>query len=104
MPSGFFRGLVDHDAPIRRVVVVVAVLSFFASHKLALTLLVVSPIVFFNVQFLLGLMSPQVRGFLFDSALHAFDEIKRLLIFALIGLGLGLLGRAILKRGAITTR
>jgi len=84
--------------------VIVAVLSFFASNKLALTLLVVSPTVFFNMQFLLGLMSPQMCGFLFDGALHAFDEIKRPLTFALIGWGLGLLGRAILKVDAISTR
>jgi hypothetical protein len=76
---------------------IVAVLSFFARHKLALTLLVVSPIVFFNMQFLLGLMSPPMREFLFDSALHAFYEIQRPLIFALMGWGLGLLGRAFLK-------
>src|SRR5215475_2898667 len=76
---------------------VVAALSFFARHKLALTLLVVSPIVLFNMQFLLGLMSPPMREFLFDRAFHAFDETKRLLIFAFIGWGLGVLGRAILK-------
>jgi hypothetical protein len=42
-------------------------------------------------------MSPPMREFLFDSALHAFYEIKRPLIFALMGWGLGLLGRAFLK-------
>ena len=41
---------------------IVAVLSFF------LMLLVVSPIVFFNMQFLLGLMSPPMREVLFDRA------------------------------------
>src|ERR1700704_980992 len=76
---------------------IVAVSSFFARHKVALTLLVVSPAVFFNMQFLLGLMSPPMREFLFDSAFHAFDEIKRPLIFAFIGWGLGLLSHAILK-------
>jgi len=76
---------------------IVAVLSFFARHKLALTLLVVSPIVFFNMQFLLGLMSQPMREVLFDRVFHAFDEIKRPLTFAFIGWGLGLLSRAILK-------
>jgi len=45
----------------------------------------------------LGLMSPPMREFLFDSAFHAFDETKRPLVFAFIGWGLGVLGRAILK-------
>jgi hypothetical protein len=77
---------------------IVSVLSFFAKHKLGVALLVVSPIIFFNMDFLLGLMSPPMREVLFDSALHAFDEVTRPLIFALIGWGLGSLARAVLKR------
>jgi hypothetical protein len=55
---------------------IVAILSFFAKKKLTLTLLVVSPIVFFNMEFLLGLMSPSMREFLFEDALQAFDKIS----------------------------
>jgi hypothetical protein len=76
---------------------IVAALTFFARHKLRLTLLVVSPIALFNADFLLGLMSPLEREFLFDNALDAFDRLKLPLIFVLIGWGLGSLARAILK-------
>jgi len=81
---------------------VVAALSFFARHKLSLALLVVSPVVFFNMQFLLGLMSLPMREFLFDSALDSFDKTKWPLIFALIGWGLGSVASAILKRPPAT--
>src|SRR5262245_47971757 len=68
---------------------IVAILSFFARHRLGLMLLVVSPIVFFKMQFLLGLMSPQLREFksLVGGVLGAFDGVKWPLIFAAIGYG-----------------
>lgn len=76
---------------------VVAALSFFAQQKLRVALLVVSPIAFYEMEFLLGLISPAGREFLFINALDAFDKIKLPLIFALLGWGLGSLARAILN-------
>jgi hypothetical protein len=66
------------------------VLSFLAGHRLHVTLLVVLPVVLFNMQFLRGPMSPPTREFKFllYGALRAFDEAKGPLIFALIGWGI----------------
>jgi hypothetical protein len=77
---------------------IVSVLSFFARHKLGLAMLVASPVIFSNMDFLLGLMSPPTRELLFYNALFAFDRVKQPVIFALIGLALGSLASAILKR------
>jgi hypothetical protein len=79
---------------------IVGALSFFAKHKLGLMLLAVSPIVFFHMQFLLGLMSSPTPGLLFTYSVQFFDGIKQPLMFAFIGWGLGSLARAILKRPA----
>jgi hypothetical protein len=79
---------------------IVAVLNFFARHRLGLTLLVVSPIMFLKMEFLLGLMSPRLREFKFmlDGVLRAFEGVKWPLIFAAIGYGVGSLARVIVKR------
>jgi len=50
------------------------------------------------MDFLLGLISPLEWKFPFDGALTAFNHVTRSLIYALIGWGLGLPARAILKR------
>ena len=55
---------------------IVAALSFFARHKLRLALLVVSPIIFFHLDFLIFLLSPWAYGFLIDGAAFAFHKIK----------------------------
>jgi hypothetical protein len=81
----------------------IAALSFFAEHKLGLTLLVVSPIIFFHLDFLIFLQSPRTHDFLINGAVSAFYRIRRPLIFALIGWGLGLLARVVLKRPPVTS-
>ena len=79
---------------------IVAILSFFARHRLGLMLLVVSPIVFFKMKFLLGLMSPQLREFksLLGGVRGAFEGVKWPLIVAAIGYGVGSFARVIVKR------
>ena len=79
---------------------IVAILTVFARHRLYLPLLVVAPIVLFNMQFLLGLMSLPTLGFKFlvYDALGAFDKVKQPLIFALIGWGIGSVARASMRR------
>ena len=62
---------------------IAAMRTFFARHKLRLTLLVLSPIVSFSTQF--GAPAPPTRGFL-------------PLIFALIGWGIGSVAHAIVKQ------
>ena len=79
---------------------IVAASSFFARHKLRLALFVVSPVVFFNMEFLLGLISEPMRELLVESALGAFDRIKQPLIVVLVGWAIGSLASAILKRPA----
>lgn len=77
---------------------IVAVLSFFASHRLRLAALVVSPFVFSKMDFLFVAITPALRPLLFYDVLFALKEITPPLIFALIGWGLGSLASAILKR------
>jgi hypothetical protein len=62
---------------------IVAILSFFATHKLRLTLLVLSPIVFFSLQ--PKAAAPPTREFL-------------PLIFVLMGGGIGSAARAVVRR------
>jgi hypothetical protein len=83
--------------------IIVAALTFFATHKLGLALLVVSPIVFFNTEFLLDLLSPLDSNYLFYSARRAFDEVQPLLISTLLGWGLGSFACAILHRRSAAT-
>ena len=84
-------------------VAVVAALSFFATHRLGLALLVVSPIAFFNLEYLLDLISPMETAYLSYAARHALDEFKLPLISALLGWALGSLARATLNRRSAAT-
>jgi len=68
-----------------------------------LTLLVVSPIIFFHLDFLIFLQSPRTHDFLINGAVSAFYRIRGPLIFALSGWGLGLLARVVLKRPPVTS-
>ncbi|MBO0763008.1 MAG: hypothetical protein J2P50_00190 [Hyphomicrobiaceae bacterium] len=82
---------------------IVAVLSFFARHRLYLTLFVVSPIVLFGVQFLIGLMSQPTREFKFlvYYAFGAFDHVKWPLIVALLGWAIGSVAHASMRRPTV---
>jgi hypothetical protein len=78
--------------------VIVALLSFFAGHKLRLALFVVLPFVFLKMDFLFVAITPALRPLLFYDLLFALKDITRPLIFALIGWGLGSLASTIKKR------
>ena len=83
---------------------IVATLSFFAAHKVRLALLVVAPAIFFNLQFLLGLISFWPTGeLLLTEMTGALDRIKLPLIFSLGGCAVGSGARAMVKRSAETT-
>lgn len=90
----------ESDGLLVATAAIVAVLSFLAGHRLHVTLLVVLPVVLFNMQFLRGPMSPPTREFKFllYGALRAFNEAKGPLIFALIGWGIGSVTRGIARR------
>jgi hypothetical protein len=77
---------------------IVAGLGFFARRRLRLALLVVSPVLFFNMDFLLELISQPTLDVLAVNATFVVDHVKKPLIFALAGWALGLLARAIVTR------
>ena len=77
---------------------IIGVLSFFARRKLVLALLVVSPLVFFHLDFILGLLSPSVFDSLYVDAMFFYRDMKWPLIFALIGWGLGSSACILLRR------
>ncbi|HTO66288.1 MAG TPA: hypothetical protein VMM15_34130 [Bradyrhizobium sp.] len=76
---------------------VVAALRIFATHRLRLARLVIAPVVFFNVDYVLHDLA-----LLPDSGFHgtrrALDAVKLPLISALFGWGLGSSARATLNR------
>ena len=76
--------------------VVVAVLCLFAKHRLRLALLVLVPIVFLNLDFLLS-PAPTLDRFL-SQARDDLGEIVPPLAFSLAGYVLGSLARAVIKR------
>jgi hypothetical protein len=76
--------------------VVVAILCLFAKHRLRLALLVISPVVFLNLDFLLS--PPATLEQFLSRARYDFREILPPLAFALAGYVLGTLARAAIKR------
>src|SRR5215510_10128163 len=80
--------------------VIVAVLCLFARHRLRLALLVLVPIVFLNLDFLLS-PAPTVERFLWQAS-DDLREIVPPLAFSLAGYILGSLIRLIFKRSPTT--
>jgi hypothetical protein len=76
--------------------VVVAVLCLFAKYRLRLALLVISPIVFLNLDFLLA-PAPTLERFL-SQATYDLKELLPPLAFSLAGYVLGSLARFMIKR------
>jgi hypothetical protein len=80
--------------------VVVAVLCLFARHRLRLALLVISPVVFLNMDFLLS--PPATLEQFLSRATSDFKEILSPLAFALAGYVLGTLARVLIRRSPTT--
>ena len=76
--------------------VLIAVLCLFARHRLRLALLVISPAVFLNLDFLLT--PPAMLESFVSQATYDLKQILPLLAFALAGYALGSLARMIIKR------
>jgi len=76
--------------------IIVAILCFFARHRLRLALLVIAPIVFLNLDFLLPPFLA-LEQFL-AQATYELSKLLPPLAFALAGCLLGSLGRAVIKR------
>jgi hypothetical protein len=76
--------------------VVVAILCLFAKHRLRLALLVISPVVFLNLDFLLT--PPATLDQFLSQATYDLKELLAPLAFALAGYALGTLARAVIKR------
>ena len=76
--------------------VIVAVLCLFAQHRLRLALLVISPIVFLNLDFLLT--PPATLERFLSQATYDLKEIVPPLSFSLAGYALGSLARVMIKR------
>src|SRR5262245_35936099 len=75
--------------------VVIAVLCLFARHRLRLALLVISPLVFLNLDFLLT--PPATLERLLSQATYDLKELLPPLVFALAGYVLGSLARLMIK-------
>ena len=75
---------------------VVAVLCLFAQHRLRLSLLAISPVIFLNLDFLLS-PAPTLERFL-SQATYDLKALVPPLAFALAGYLLGTLARAAIKR------
>jgi hypothetical protein len=75
---------------------VIAVLCLFAQHRLRLALLVILPIVFLNLDFLLA-PAPTLERFL-SQATYDLKELLPPLAFSLAGYVLGSLARRMIKR------
>ena len=76
--------------------VIIAILSFFAGHRLRLALLVIAPVVFLNLDFLLT--PPAMPAQFFSRATYDLKQLVPPLAFALAGYVLGSLGRATIRR------
>ena len=76
--------------------IVIAILCLFAQHRLRLALLVISPVVFLNLDFLLT--PPATLEQFLSQATYDLKQILPPLAFALAGYALGSLGRAVIKR------
>jgi hypothetical protein len=80
--------------------VITAILSFFARHRLRLALLVIAPIVFLNLDFLLT--PPATLAKFFSQATYDLKQLLPPLAFALAGYALGSVGRVVIKRSPKT--
>ena len=80
--------------------VIIAILSFFARHRLRLALLVIAPIVFLNLDFLLT--PPAMLANSFSQATYDLKQLLPPLVFALAGYALGSLGRVVIRRSPKT--
>lgn len=76
--------------------IIIAILSFFAGHRLRLALLVIAPVVFLNLDFLLT--PPANLAQFFSQATYDLKQLLPPLAFALVGYALGSLGRAVIRR------
>src|SRR4051812_47951853 len=75
---------------------VIAILGFFAWHRLRLALLVIAPVIFLNLDFLLT--PPATLERFLSQATYDLKQILAPLAFALAGYALGSLVRAAIKR------
>lgn len=80
--------------------VITAILSFFSRYRLRLALLVIAPIVFLNLDFLLT--PPATLAKFFSQATYDLKQLLPPLAFALAGYALGSLGRVVIKRSPKT--
>jgi predicted outer membrane lipoprotein len=76
--------------------VLIAILCFFASYRLRLALLVIAPVVFLNLDFLLT--PPATLAQFVSRATYDLKQLLPPLAFALAGYVLGSLGRAVIRR------
>ena len=75
---------------------VIAILGFFARHRLRLALLVIAPVIFLNLDFLLTPAATLAQ--FFSRATYDLKQLLPPLAFALAGYMLGSLGRAVIRR------
>ena len=75
--------------------IVVALLCLFARHRLRLALLVISPVVFLNLDILLA---PPALELLLSRAIYELKELLPPLAFSLAGYAFGSLARVVIKR------
>jgi len=78
---------------------IVAILCFFAEHRLRLALLVISPLVFLNLDLLLA---PPALGQFLSRAISDLKGLLPPVAFSLAGYVLGSLARAAIKRSTRT--
>jgi predicted outer membrane lipoprotein len=76
--------------------VIIAILCLFARHRLYLALLVIAPVVFLNLDFLLT--PPATLAKFFSQATYDLKQLLPPLAFALAGYTLGSLGRGVFRR------
>jgi hypothetical protein len=78
----------------------IAILSFFASYRLRLALLVIAPVIFLNLDFLLT--PPATLAKFFSEATYDLKQLLPPLAFALADYALGSLGRTVIRRSPTT--
>jgi hypothetical protein len=80
--------------------VLIAILCLFARYRLRLALLVIAPVVFLNLDFLLT--PPATLAKFFSQATYDLKQLLPPLAFALAGYALGSLGRTVFRRSPTT--
>jgi hypothetical protein len=76
--------------------IIIAILCVFARYRLRLALLVIAPVVFLNLDFLLT--PPATLAQFFSQATYDLKQLMPPLAFALAGYVLGSIGRAVIRR------